>query len=177
MTLILSSATEFLLDFYAPWFREIERRFQIPASSLAGQSRLRLIGRTEHWKAEAFQHGLDGEKLGSIETEGASAVEPRGDESASPKEKAPTRLGGGKPKAKSGGRPSGTTVDSVRLRTYRAQYSQEDFADKCGVSLGTIQRGEAGRRWDEKTFVTVAKNITALGNKRVSPEDLKNRRN
>jgi hypothetical protein len=63
------------------------------------------------------------------------------------------------------------------MRTLRGKLPQHRFAAECGVSLDTIQRGEAGERWDEKTFITVAENITALRRERVTPEDLKNRTN
>jgi hypothetical protein len=75
------------------------------------------------------------------------------------------------------GRPKGTPVSGEKLRTFRGKLSQLQFANECGVSLDTIQRGEAGDRWDEKTFITVAENITALKRKDVTPEDLKNRKN
>jgi hypothetical protein len=79
--------------------------------------------------------------------------------------------------AKNGGRPKGTPVNGENLRAFRGKLSQQQFADECGVSLDTIQRGEACGRWDEKTFVRVAENIAALTRKRVTPEDLKNRKN
>jgi hypothetical protein len=78
---------------------------------------------------------------------------------------------------KSGGRPKGIPVNGEKMRTLRGKLPQHRFAAECGVSLDTIQRGEAGERWDEKTFITVAENITALRRERVTPEDLKNRTN
>jgi DNA-binding XRE family transcriptional regulator len=76
--------------------------------------------------------------------------------------------------AKKGGRPEGQVVDGRKLREYRGKWSQEEFAEKCGVSLATIQRGEAGEPWTDRTFDDVAKTITLLIGKPVTSEDLKN---
>ena len=59
---LLSESLELTLDLYAPWFKEIERRSQIPSSELVKESRFRLTGRMEHWKAEVFQRGIEAEK-------------------------------------------------------------------------------------------------------------------
>jgi DNA-binding XRE family transcriptional regulator len=75
---------------------------------------------------------------------------------------------------KKGGRPEGQVVDGRKLREYRGKWSQEEFAEKCGVSLATIQRGEAGEPWTDRTFVDVAKTITLLIGKPVTSKDLKN---
>jgi hypothetical protein len=76
--------------------------------------------------------------------------------------------------AKKGGRPEGQLVDGRKLREYRGKLSQEEFAEKCDVSLATIQRGEAGAPWTDRTFDDVAKTITLLIGKPVTSEDLKN---
>ncbi len=77
------------------------------------------------------------------------------------------------PSKNAGGRPKGLPVDGVKLRQLRGRYSQVDFADKCGVSLPTYQRGEGGGPWDERTFTKVADNISAFVDKPVLAEDLK----
>jgi len=74
------------------------------------------------------------------------------------------------------GRRAGTKVDCQKLRLYRGKWSQQDFAEKCDVSLTTIQRGEVGGRWGDGTFDKVADTITKLTERRVTPEDLKNSR-
>ncbi len=75
------------------------------------------------------------------------------------------------------GRKPGTEVDAKRLKQYRGNWSQEEFADKCGVSVDTIQRGEAGHRWGDKNFALVAKAIELLTGQSCKPENLKNRTN
>jgi hypothetical protein len=57
----LNQALELTLDLHMPWFLEIERRHGIASRVLATESRIRLIARMEHWKAQAFQYGLEGE--------------------------------------------------------------------------------------------------------------------
>jgi DNA-binding XRE family transcriptional regulator len=79
-------------------------------------------------------------------------------------------------KAKTGGRPSGTLVDGPKLQEWRGGFTQEDFAEKCGVSVATIQRGEAGGRWDQDTFDKVAETIGMLTEKPITSQDLKNLR-
>jgi hypothetical protein len=76
-----------------------------------------------------------------------------------------------------GGRHKGTAVDADKLREYRGGFSQEDFAGKCEVSPDSIQRGEEGGRWDDKTFAKVAQYISDAHPDRpkVRPEDLKQR--
>jgi hypothetical protein len=60
-----------------------------------------------------------------------------------------------KGQAKQSGRPRGETVNGRHLRACRGELSQEEFADKCLVSLATIQRGEAHGRWTDSTFEKV----------------------
>lgn len=88
----------------------------------------------------------------------------------------PSGAAAAKPEAKSGGRPRGTEVNAHELREYRGEYSQPDFADKCGVALITLQRGEAGGRWDDRTFDKVARTIQTLTQKPITSETLKNLR-
>jgi DNA-binding XRE family transcriptional regulator len=80
-----------------------------------------------------------------------------------------------------GGRPKGTPVNADKLRESRelADLTQEGLAKECEVSLSTIQRGEAGERWDEDTFTKVAGvlNTRTGKNNPVSPKDLKNLKN
>jgi len=57
----LNEALELTLTLYMPWFQEIERRCGISSSDLARESRIRLMVRMEHWKAQAFQYGLEEE--------------------------------------------------------------------------------------------------------------------
>jgi hypothetical protein len=80
------------------------------------------------------------------------------------------------PRAK-GGRHRGDVVDRQKLREYRGSFSQEDFAGKCDVSPDTIQRGEAGGRWDEKTFSKVSDTIRQLTGVTITAKDLMNRNN
>ena len=80
------------------------------------------------------------------------------------------------PKKRSGRKP-GTTVNAAKLKQYRGNLSQEEFADKCGVSVDTIQRGEAGRRWGDRNFIRVAEAIELLTGRSFKLEDLKNRTN
>jgi hypothetical protein len=59
------------------------------------------------------------------------------------------------------GRNPGELVDAGKLKRFRGNLSQSEFAEKCqDVSPATIQRGEAGGRWDSKTFVRVAETLT-----------------
>ena len=74
------------------------------------------------------------------------------------------------------GRRLGAEVDAAHLKQFRGDLSQVEFAEKCDVSLDSIQRGEGGGRWSDKTFEAVAATITILTGKSVKPEDLKNRR-
>jgi DNA-binding XRE family transcriptional regulator len=80
-----------------------------------------------------------------------------------------------------GGRPKGTHVDGKKLREFRelADLTQEGLAKECEVSLSTIQRGEAGERWDEDTITKVAGVLSTRTGKNnpVSPKDLKNLKN
>lgn len=70
------------------------------------------------------------------------------------------------------GRPQGEPVDAEALRRLRGEYSQEDLADKCGVSVDTIQRGEHGGRWDRRKFEIVAAVLTQLNGRIVTVKDL-----
>ena len=76
-----------------------------------------------------------------------------------------------------GGRRLGVLVDGAKLKQYRGNLSQLEFAEKCDVSVDTIQRGEAGARWSDKIFTVVAETISQLSELIVKPEDLKNRKN
>jgi hypothetical protein len=77
--------------------------------------------------------------------------------------------------AKLKGRPKSVPVDAEKLRAYRSEFSQEDFADKCDVSLATIQRGEDGACWSEGAFSKVADAISVLTGKTVRPGELQKR--
>jgi transcriptional regulator with XRE-family HTH domain len=84
-----------------------------------------------------------------------------------------------KPEDRRGGRPQGEPVDGEKLRKLRelAGLTQEALAGKCDLSEDTIQRGEAGGRWDDATFEIVANILSILTLQEISPEDLKNRKN
>jgi len=75
------------------------------------------------------------------------------------------------------GRKKGQQVNAAKLRELRGTLSQPEFAEKCGVSVDTIQRGEAGGRWSANTFPVVADTASMLLGCRIRPEDLKNRKN
>jgi len=64
-------------------------------------------------------------------------------------------------------------VDGDKLRECRGTLTQQRFAEECGTTVTTIQRGENGGRWDDKTFDCIAENISALLKKSVTSEDLK----
>jgi hypothetical protein len=64
---LLNEALELTLDHYTPSFQEIERRFRIPSARLLKESRFRLTARLEHWKAEAFRFGIEGEMRAQTE--------------------------------------------------------------------------------------------------------------
>jgi hypothetical protein len=71
------------------------------------------------------------------------------------------------------GRPPCARCNGPLLRRYRGEYSQFDFAGKCGVSEDTIQRGERGKPLAEEKFIQMAKTISLLTGLEISPQDLK----
>jgi DNA-binding XRE family transcriptional regulator len=78
-----------------------------------------------------------------------------------------------------GGRPQGKAVNGEKLRKLRelTGLTQEELAEKCAISVDTIQRGEAGERWDGTTFENVASTLSILTNRKTSKEVLQNRKN
>lgn len=64
-------------------------------------------------------------------------------------------------------------VDGEELKKLRGSTSQEGLAAACGVSLITIRRGEAGRRWLNNTFTDVAKGLSTILGRKITPEELK----
>lgn len=73
-----------------------------------------------------------------------------------------------------GGRPPGASVDAKKLKDYRGETSQEGLAATCNVSVDSISRGEAGGRWSDEVFQRVARGLTTVLNRPITPEDLKN---
>jgi hypothetical protein len=76
-----------------------------------------------------------------------------------------TGIGAERPRAtphKESGRPKGPQVNGAKLKELRGTFSQEDFADKCGVDIRTYQRGEASGTWALTTFDKVSANLTEL---------------
>jgi hypothetical protein len=74
---------------------------------------------------------------------------------------------------KSRGRPKRDRVNKDKLIKVRGEYTQEDFAGKCDVSLSTIQRGEAGQAWEHQTFQKVAETVSQITGEKFHAEDLK----
>jgi len=73
------------------------------------------------------------------------------------------------------GRKPCPLVNGKRLKEYRklCGMTQEQLAEKCEIGLSTIQRGEAGEGWGEESFKAVAEIFTALLNRPITPEELK----
>jgi hypothetical protein len=76
---------------------------------------------------------------------------------------------------KRGGRKPGSPVNGPRLRELREHVpmTQEVLAEKCDLSPDTIQRGEADGRWGDSTFGVVAEILSALLEKKITPDHLK----
>jgi hypothetical protein len=55
----LVQAIQPTLDSFGPYFAELDRRFKISSDPLIREARTFLIGRAEHWKAEAFQRAVE----------------------------------------------------------------------------------------------------------------------
>ena len=88
---------------------------------------------------------------------------------------APAPAVGRPPKSrKTGGRPCGTPVNGEHLRELRGKLTQADLAEKCGLKVHTIQRGESGKGWDRETYRMAAKGLTETCGRKVSIEELKN---
>ena len=90
-----------------------------------------------------------------------------------PENRLPAREPPPAPEKKRPGRHPGELVDGQKLRKYRIDWSQQDFAEKCGLSLATIQRAESGERWSAGTFEKVASTLTVLTGGNMTPQDLK----
>jgi hypothetical protein len=56
-------------------------------------------------------------------------------------------------------KPRSWPVNGERLRELRGDEKQESFAEKCSVSVPTLQRGEKGAKWSRKTIDRVAQRL------------------
>ena len=70
------------------------------------------------------------------------------------------------------GRPAGRRVDGDKIKKYRGEYSQEDFAAKCDVAVSTLQRAEHSHKADEPTLIKIARCVRDVRNIDCSPDDL-----
>jgi DNA-binding XRE family transcriptional regulator len=71
------------------------------------------------------------------------------------------------------GRPAtGLPVNGRKLKELRGSFSQEDFADKCGVSTSSIQRGENGARLNGTILDKIAATLAELLGKPIRAADL-----
>jgi hypothetical protein len=96
-----------------------------------------------------------------------------------PSEIVPVGSPGAQPTKNKSGRPQGTKVNSAKLRELRDStvLTQAELAYKCDLSEDVIQRGEAGGRWDSKTFERVAETLSKLLRRLIDQSDLKNLNN
>src|SRR5262249_18288646 len=71
------------------------------------------------------------------------------------------------------GRPAAArSVNAAALKKFRGEFSQEDFAGKCDVSLASIQRGERGHKLSRTTLDKISTALCLLLGTSITVADL-----
>lgn len=78
-------------------------------------------------------------------------------------------------KSKAGGRPPRPKCDGERLRSYRGDLTQEEVAEKCGVPVKVIQRGESGAGLSDENYIALARGLSLYLGVTITPTDLQNK--